>query len=65
MMVEYKGKMYATVRDAAEATGEKYSTVYARVKAEARKAKHGNREVNRMKLNWQSAKEVLEGKFPK
>jgi hypothetical protein len=67
MSIEYKGILYATVQEAAMATGDKYTTVYARVKADERKAKQAGRvrEVNRLQKSWLIQKQVLDGKYPK
>jgi hypothetical protein len=66
-MISYKGKDYDTVQAAATATGDKYTTVYARVKADERKAKQAGRvrEVNRLKKSWIIQKQVLDGDYPK
>lgn len=64
-MVTYKGKQYPTVQAAADETGDKYSTVYARVQAATRKVqRQAGREVNRLKKDWTIQTQVLKGQFP-
>jgi hypothetical protein len=65
-MIEYHGKVYDSIKEAERTTGDKYTTIYNRLKAAERKTKRKRVRTNHHRQkNYELQAKILKGDIPK